>query len=160
MKRSLDRTFLLYKPLFSETTFNLYQSYIHCCYRTFQGAGTSAGLRGDYLDVRSQWGEQWNPAWSRGFTRPNYGSDSEDVQVLYFALLAQLGAEIGATGMPNGLRRKRLASWARRVSERHTASANAIAVYDSDRTVMQSPQRSAEDVQSSPEGGARTNPQP
>jgi hypothetical protein len=95
-KRTLDRLFHLYEPLFSRQFTRRYDQFIAAAFATFLDIGADAKLRASRLLIHQEWGDKWQEAWSDNFV------DAADEQTshyefgrAYYALMDQFAVEIG-----------------------------------------------------------------
>lgn len=92
IKRDADETMWAYFPLFTEATFEAYQSLLGAMFATFTGEGHDAKLK---LDPAKYAGKVagWDPSSEAYFTVPY--SETPDIHERYRVLTQQLAREMG-----------------------------------------------------------------
>jgi hypothetical protein len=95
-KRTLDKAFYIYAPLFSRTFVQRYHSFIRECFETYAGVGHDARLRtpiesgdGDRRQLTSGWDANWQKLFS-----PN-PSRKDDMKRAYDDLRTGFSNELG-----------------------------------------------------------------
>lgn len=95
-KRSLDRTFFSFQPLFSEDCGIAYQEFMSTCFSTYGVWGRDAQLLTSPTRRRTAEGVVWDPAWDSMFSAEG-SSEAEElrrVRDAHDALLQCLAADI------------------------------------------------------------------
>ncbi len=96
-KRALDRAINLYAPLFSPALRRAYDGLLKYCFIAFAGGtGKPALIAADVDFLISEWGGDWQAAWTAGFVPRAQAVDRDEVRLRYNALMRQFAAEVGA----------------------------------------------------------------
>ncbi|OQW90915.1 MAG: hypothetical protein BWK78_05940 [Thiotrichaceae bacterium IS1] len=94
IKRQLDRTIHIARPLFSDPFFVEYQAFIGLCFEMYLGKGENAKLRcklENYRDFLVNWQSEWEPM----FTSTDKATKSENIHIAYERLMSIFASELG-----------------------------------------------------------------
>lgn len=95
-KRALDRSFHIYRAMFSLSFAAAYTQLIEECYfSTWQGPGAPPRLRLSVAQLKLQWGAQWNGQWDAHFVPSESASPSRQIIAAYEELMHQFSTEVG-----------------------------------------------------------------
>ncbi len=104
IKRSLDRSFAMYRPFFSQATVDAYGAFMDCCFHKFGGPGPDAALKTGYRRRSEAAGPDWRTEWNRRFTvmeGDEVTSDLEECRHRYSKLVESFVEDIKLTS-PRG----------------------------------------------------------
>jgi hypothetical protein len=106
-KRDLDRLFHANQAFFSTPALAAYTSFADALFKTYTAPGVAARLRtgptARHGDRSGEYSGKWNQKWDLMFAYEEERTDVDLVKQRYKALVACLGAEVGATSTrPDG----------------------------------------------------------
>ena len=95
-KRELDRSFHIYRAMFSLPFAAAYTRLIEECYfSTWQGPGAPARLKLSTTELKIQWGAHWDSQWDAHFVPPDTASPQRQIVTAYADLMHQFTIEVG-----------------------------------------------------------------
>lgn len=85
-KRTLDRDFHLYSPLFSSALMGKYRELMQSCFLTHTGWGQDAKLRSEASRYETAYSERWEESWNASFSEEDNRKEIRRVYEELFSL--------------------------------------------------------------------------
>lgn len=99
-KRDLDRAMSVYRYLFDDEVYVLYESFIRTLFETYTGAGQDARIKSL---IRCNDGDRtacdypWKDEWSTRFSAPGKVASKDEIRDIYHELMSELTCSFGVS---------------------------------------------------------------
>jgi hypothetical protein len=95
LKRSLDETIHVNRPVFSNEVMLAYNRFMTTVFEMYTGPGQNAKLRIDRRTLARERGGDWPPEWDDFFVEPDKAPSRADVKAAYTVLVDALAFDFG-----------------------------------------------------------------